>query len=58
MGANSTQAVAVTLFLLAFTALPLGVASGKLVFYLLSVALLAISIALFRKCKPLEHAEN
>ncbi len=58
MGANSTQAVAVALFLLGFTALPVGIATGKIGFYLLSAALVAISVVIFLKCKPLEHAEN
>ncbi len=58
MGANPTQAVAFTIFLLAFTAFPIGLATGKLIFYPLSAILLAVSVAIFLKCKPLEHAEN
>ena len=58
MGANSTQAVGVTIFLLAFTALALGLAYGRVLYYLLAVALLGFSVAIFVKCKPLENAEN
>jgi hypothetical protein len=58
MGANSTQAVGVTIFLLGFTALPVGIATGKVIYYLLAVALVAVSAGIFLKCKPLEHAEN
>ena len=58
MGANPTQAVAVTAFLLAFTALSAAIFKGSVVLYLATAVLLAISISAFRKCKPLEHAEN
>jgi hypothetical protein len=58
MGANPTQAVAVVAFLLAFTALSAAVFIGSIVLYLATAVLLAISISTFRKCKPLEHAEN
>jgi hypothetical protein len=58
MGANSTQAVGVTLFLLGFTALPVGIVRGGAVYYLLALALLGISVGIFLKCKPLEHAED
>jgi hypothetical protein len=58
MGANSTQAVAVAIFLLAFTALAVGLARGGILYYLLTLALLSISVVIFLKCKPLENAEN
>jgi len=58
MGANSTQALGVTAFLLGFTALPVGLAGGGVIFYLLTLALLGVSIAIFVRCKPLENAEN
>ena len=58
MGANSTQAVGVTTFLLAFTALSVGLARGGVIYYLSTLALLGISVAIFIKCKPLEDAEN
>jgi hypothetical protein len=58
MGANSTQAVGVTAFLLSFTALSVGLARGGVLYCLLALALLAVSLAIFVKCKPLENAEN
>lgn len=58
MGANPTQAVGVTAFLLAFTALSGAIYGGKIVLYLAAVALLAGSVVAFRKCKPLENSEN
>jgi hypothetical protein len=58
MGANPTQAVAVTAFLLAFTALSAAIFKGSIVLYLVTAVLLAVSVGAFRKCKPLEHAEN
>jgi hypothetical protein len=58
MGANSTQARGVAAFLLGFTALAVGIARGGIVYYLLAIALVGVSIAVFLKCKPLENAEN
>jgi len=58
MGANSTQAVAVTAFLLGFTALPVAIMRGSFLFYLVTAALLVFSAGAFLKCKPLEHAEK
>ncbi len=58
MGANPTQAVGITAFLLGFTALSGGMYAGKISLYLLAVVLLAGSVAAFRKCKPLEHVES
>jgi hypothetical protein len=58
MGANSTQAVGVLVYLLGFTALPLGLATGNIIYYLLSVALVGVSVGIFVKCKPLENSEN
>ena len=58
MGATSTQALGVTIFLLAFTGLPIGLVGGGVIFYLLTLVLLGVSIAIFLKCKPLENAEN
>ncbi|HXM96260.1 MAG TPA: hypothetical protein VOA64_18725 [Candidatus Dormibacteraeota bacterium] len=58
MGANRTQAVGIVTFLLAFTALSGAIYSGKVVWYLAALALLAISIVFFRKCKPWENQEN
>ena len=58
MGANSTQAVGVTIFLLAFTALSVGLARGGFIYDLATLVLLGLSIAVFLKCKPMENAEN
>lgn len=58
MGANSTQAIGVTAFLLGFTLLPVGLAGGGLLFYLLAVGFVGASVAIFLKCKPLENTEN
>jgi hypothetical protein len=58
MGANSTQALAITLFLLGFTALPVGLARGSVIYYVLALVLVGVSVGIFLKCKPLENAEN
>jgi len=58
MGANSTQAVAIVLFLLAFTALAGAFAGGGLILALGAVVLLGISCFFFLKCKPWENKEG
>lgn len=58
MGANSTQAIGVTMFLLGFTALPVGIARGGVTYYLFAIALVGISVGIFLKCKPWENTEN
>lgn len=59
MGANRTQAEAVVLFFAAFTCIAGGFAADvSWLLLLLGLALLAASVALFRKCKPWEHAED
>jgi len=58
MGAHTTQALGVILFLLGFTALPVGIARGGIIYYLLSVALVGLSVAIFLKCKPLDNSES
>jgi hypothetical protein len=58
LGANSTQAVGVLAFLLAFTFLPIGIMTSGAIYYLLAIALLVVSVIIFAKCKPLEHQEN
>jgi hypothetical protein len=59
MGANSTQAQALTLFLLAFVLIAAGLASGGSILYILiGLALLAASCGLFMKCKPWEQRED
>ena len=58
MGANSTQAVGVLAFLLAFTFLPIGIETSGAIYYLFAIALLVVSVIIFTKCKPLENQEN
>jgi hypothetical protein len=58
MGANSTQAVGVTVFLLSFTLLSVGIARGGVMYYLFALVLLGVSLAILMKCKPLENAET
>ena len=58
MGANPKQAIGVVAFLLAFTALAGAIAGGGAVLFLLAAALLATSIVIFLKCKPLEYQED
>ena len=59
MGANSTQAQAVALFLVAFTFLAAGFAANiNFILVLIGVALLGGSIMLFLKCKPWEHVDE
>lgn len=58
MGAHPTQAVGVTVFMLAFTTLAGAIYAGSVLLYIVAAALLAGSIVIFRKIKPLEQAEN
>ena len=59
MGANSTQGVAVLLFLVSFTFLSGAMFTGGGILYLLLFAVcIAASIGLFLKCKPWEHLEQ
>ena len=58
MGANSTQGAAIAAFLLGSTAIPAAALFGGIVMVLIGVALIAVSVVLFRKCKPWEHLEN
>ncbi len=59
MGANSTQGVALLLFLAGFTFLSGALFTGGGILYLLLFAVsVAASIALFLKCKPWEHLEQ
>ena len=59
MGANSTQGVALLLFLVGFTFLSGAMfTGGNIVFLLLFAVSIAASIALFLKCKPWEHMEE
>ena len=58
MGANRTQGLGITAFLVGFTALSGALYSGKALLYLVAVASIAVSIWAFRKVKPLENPEN
>ncbi len=58
MGANPTQALAITLFLLAFAFLAGAFAGGGIILILGFLLCLGSSIALFLKCKPWEHTEG
>ena len=59
MGTNRTQAVGVSLFLVAFVLIAAGMAAGgSLLPLLLGLVLLGISSALFLKAKPWEHEES
>ena len=57
MGANSTQAVGVAAFLVAFTLISVGIAWGGILVSLVGVVSLAVSLGVFRKAKPWEEAE-
>ncbi len=50
MGANPTQAVGITLFLIAFVLLAGAMAGGGILYLLGFLVLLGISIAMFLKC--------
>ena len=59
MGANSTQAQAVALFLIAFTLIAAGFAADISILLVgLGLATLGGSCMLFLKCKPWEHREE
>lgn len=58
MGSNPTQAVGITIFLVAFTTIAAGLAMGSILLLLLGLVLLGVSCGVFLKCKPWEHAEN
>ena len=59
MGANSTQGLAVLVFLVAFTFLSAAMFNdGSLLYLVLFVAAAAVSVGMFLKAKPLEHMEK
>lgn len=59
MGANSTQAHGVALFLIAFVCIAAGFAAAyNFILVLIGIAVLAGSIVLFVKAKPWEHADQ
>jgi hypothetical protein len=57
MGANSTQALGIVVFLLAFVCLSAAMGGGGILALVGFVVLLAASVFLFLKCKPWEHQE-
>jgi hypothetical protein len=59
MGANATQALGVTLFLIAFVIIAAAMAAGGSILPLIvGLAVLAGSAAVFTKAKPWEHRED
>ena len=59
MGANSTQGLAVLVFLVAFTCLAGALfGDGNLLLMLLFLVVAAVSVVLFLKAKPREHMEQ
>jgi hypothetical protein len=59
VGANSTQAQAVCLFLIAFTLIAAGLAADvSFLMVGLGVLVLGGSVMLFLRCKPWEHKEE
>ncbi len=55
MGANSTQAVAIVFFLIAFTLLAGAFAGGGIILAVGAIALAAVAVFFFAKCKPWEE---
>lgn len=59
MGANSTQAQGVSLFLVAFVCISAGLAGDiNYLWLVVGLALLAGSVVVFLKCKPWEGKEG
>jgi hypothetical protein len=59
MGANSTQAQAITVFLVAWVCIVGGLAADiNYLWLIVGLVLLGGSAALFLKCKPWEEKEN
>lgn len=59
MGANSTQAQGVAVFLIGFTMFAAGVAKGYSIWLIgVGAILICVAIALFRKCKPWEQEDR
>ncbi len=58
MGANSTQATAITLFLIAFTMLAGAFAGGGVLLVIGALVLVGISFYFFMKAKAWEHQEQ
>ena len=56
MGNNSTQGLALLVLFLAFTFLSIGLFyGGNIVAFLLALVSMGVSVAMFRKIKPLEN---
>ena len=58
MGANPTQAIGITLFLIAFVSLAGAMAGGGILYLLGFLVLVGVSIAMFLKCKPWENEKE
>jgi len=58
MGSNPTQAIGITLFLIAFVLLAGAMAGGGILYGVGFLILLGISIAMFLKCKPWEDQKE
>ncbi len=58
MGANSTQALAILLFLAAFVLLAGALAGAGILTGVGAAVLLGVSLYFFRKCKPWEHQND
>lgn len=61
MGANVVQAQGLLAFLIAFVLIAAAAAvggTGSMLLLAMGIVALAVSAALFRKCKPWEHREE
>ena len=58
MGANRTQAVGVSLFLIAFVLIAGGAVGGGVLLFIAGLAVLAGSAVVFMKAKPLEEGQD
>lgn len=58
MGANATQAVAITMMLIGFVLLAGAFAGGGIILAVGALALLGVSCFFFLKCKPWEQGES
>jgi hypothetical protein len=59
MGANSTQAQGVALFLIGFTLFAAGIGKGfSILLTIAGVVILGVSVVLFQKCKSWEQDDK
>jgi len=58
MGSNPKQALGLVLFLAGWTVFATGCYMDSVILDLLGLALVAASVAVFLKAKPLEHIES